>query len=86
MGKPFLQIRMPVERGRLSIYLLFTALLTLKHAVASELVHDKEGVHLSWLLVGVWHEAAYKVRLTVVQLRTTWSAGKKTIKAKMVEH
>ena len=69
MGKPFLQIRMPVGKGRLSIYLIFTALLTLKHAVASELVHDKEGVHLSWLLVGVWHEAAHKVGLAVVKSR-----------------
>ena len=30
---------------------------------------DEAGLHLSWLLVGVWHEAAHKVGLAVVKSR-----------------
>ena len=75
---------------------------SLKHTVASELVHlgrrifksratkgktahNQVWLHFSGLLVGVRHEAAHKVRLAVVQLRTS-SHAIKTIKAKVVEH
>ena len=30
---------------------------------------DEARLHLSWLLVGVWHEAAHKVGLAVVKSR-----------------
>ena len=30
---------------------------------------DEAGLYLSWLLVGVWHEAAHKVGLAVVKSR-----------------
>ena len=48
--------------------------------------HNQVRLHFSGLLVGVRHEAAHKVRLAVVQLRTSGHQAIKTIKAKMVEH
>merc|ERR1719347_1978108 len=40
---------------------------SLEHTVASQLVHDEWGLHLSRLLVGVGHKATHKVRLAVVE-------------------
>ena len=39
----------------------------LQHPVAGQLVHDERGLHLARLLVGVWNEAAYEMRLAVVE-------------------
>ena len=39
---------------------------SLKHTVASQLVHDEWGLHLAGLLVGVGHKATHKVGLTVM--------------------
>ena len=36
---------------------------------SSENEDESVRLHLSWLLVGVWHEAAHKVGLTVVKSR-----------------
>ena len=38
-----------------------------EHAVASELVHDERGLHLTGLLVGVGHKATDKVGLAGVE-------------------
>ena len=38
-----------------------------KHSVAGELMHDEWGLHISRLLMGVWHKATDKVRLAGVE-------------------
>ena len=38
-----------------------------KHSVAGELMHDQWGLHISRLLMGVWHKAADKVGLAGVE-------------------
>ena len=40
---------------------------SLEHTVASELVHDEWGLHLTGLLVGVGHKATHKVGLARVE-------------------
>merc|ERR1712172_377017 len=40
---------------------------SLKHTVASQLVHDEWGLHLAGLLVGVGHKATHKVGLAGVE-------------------
>merc|ERR1719412_1025723 len=40
---------------------------SLEHTVASQLVHDKRGLHLAGLLVGVGHKATHKVGLARVE-------------------
>ena len=39
---------------------------SLKHTVASQLVHDQGALHLAGLLVGVGHKATHKVGLAVM--------------------
>ena len=40
---------------------------SLKHTIASQLVHDEWGLHISGLLVGVGHKATHKVGVAAVQ-------------------
>ena len=40
---------------------------SLEHAVASQLVHDQRGLHLSGFLVGVGNKATHKVGLARVE-------------------
>ena len=44
---------------------------SLKHTVASQLVHDQRTLHLAGLLVGVGHQATHKVGLAAVLERKT---------------
>ena len=40
---------------------------SLEHTIASQLVHDEWGLHISGLLVGVGHKATHKVGVAAVQ-------------------
>ena len=40
---------------------------TFQYTIASQLVHDKWGLNLSWLLVSVWYKATDKVGFAIIE-------------------